>query len=191
MRIILISIKKFVLEHDFLVAFWSSILSGLIVSLLIGFIVYQYTNIFKSPKLSFVVKQNGFYRDTILLSEGRQGNYEATFQFAIKNSGNQTINAGEGYWHLYIKTDSPTIFSAPGEQNHNRDLIQSQVYPGAYLDINFFYKLVVKKDDIGKAEIPYFFQTAYGNYPKTVKIDPKTGNVPWEDMDYIKFELPK
>ena len=182
-------IKNFLLDHDFKVSFWSGILSGIVVSAIVGFVVYKFTGVFKSPELSFVVKQDGFYRDSILLTE-EEKNYKARFQFAIKNSGNLAIKTGEGYWHLYIDTTSPTIFSAPEEQNHNRDLIRGTVYPGSFLDVNFVYELTIKKEDLEKSKIPYFFGTDYGQYPKTAKIDKSTGKVMFKNMSFINFELP-
>jgi hypothetical protein len=182
---------KFLLSHDFQTSFWSSILSGLIVSTIIGFIVYQYTNIFKSPELSFVVKQDGFYRNTILLTKNASGSYEANFQFAVKNSGNKTIEPGEGYWHLYVDTTSSTIFSDPGVSDHKRDIIQAPIYPNSFLDLNFVYKLDIKKEDIETRKIPYFFKTIYGDYPNTAKMDSNTGKVLFKDMSFIGLELPK
>jgi hypothetical protein len=185
------NIIKFLLSHDFQISFWSSILSGLIVSGIIGFIVYQYTNIFKLPELGFVVKQNGFYRNKILLTKNIKGGYEASFQFAIKNSGNKTIEPGEGYWHLYLDTTSNIVFSDPGEPNHKRDIIQAPIYPDSFFDLNLVYKLDIKKEDLDKKKIPYFFQTIYGNYPKSVKMNSDTGQVLFKDMNFIQYELPK
>lgn len=183
---ILFQIRDFIFSHDFQTSFWS----GIAVSVIIGFVVYQYTDVFKSPDLIFVVKQKGFYRDTILLTEDGE-NYKARFQFAIKNKGNKAIKAAEGYWHLFIQTDTPSAFSAPEEENHNRDIIRGSVYPGSFLDIELVYELLIKKVDVGTKEIPYFFSTDYGQYPKTARIDPKTGAVSFKNMAYIKFELPK
>ena len=179
-----IAIKDFIFGHDFQVSFWS----GIAVSAVVGFVIYQYTDVFRSPNLSFVVKQDGFYRDTVLLTEDGD-NYKARFQFAIKNSGNKAIKTGEGYWHLYINTASSTPFSAPEEQDHNRDMIRGTVYPGSFLDINMVYELTMKKENV--KEIPYFFSTDYGQYPKTARTDPETGKVLFEDMRHIKYELPK
>ncbi len=172
--------------HDFQVSFWSSI----VVSALVGLVVYQYTDVFKSPNLSFVVKQNGFYRNTILLTADGE-NYKARFQFAIKNNGNKPLKSGEGYWHLYVQTDSPTQFSAPEEENHNRGIISGTIYPNSFLDINLVYELIIKKEDVRKREIPYFFSTDYGQYPKTAKLDPESGKVFLKDMNYIRFEIPE
>jgi len=182
----LVIIKAFLLGYDFQVSFWS----GIAVSAIIGFIVYQYTDVFKRPNLNFVVKQNGFYRNTILLVEEGE-NYKARFQFAIKNNGNKIIKAGEGYWHLFIESSSSTRYSVPEEQNHSRDMIRGSVYPSSFLDIDLIYELSIKKEDVTEKEIPYFFSTEYGQYPKTAKIDSKTGGVFYKNMNYIKFDLPK
>ena len=184
--IILDKIVVFIFGHDFQVSFWS----GIAVSVIVGFIVYQFTDIFKKPNLCFVVKQNGLYRDKILLTEEGK-NYKARFQFAIKNKGNKAIKSNEGYWHLYINTISPTIFSVPEEQDHNRDLIQGTVYPGSFLDVDIIYELTMKKEDVEKKRIPYFFSTDYGQYPKTAKIDSETGFILFKDMNFIEYELPK
>ncbi|MFA6535804.1 MAG: hypothetical protein WCT25_00040 [Candidatus Paceibacterota bacterium] len=181
----LVAIKDFLSSHDFQVSFWSEV----IVAAVVGFVVYQYTDVFKSPNLCFVVKQDGFYRDTILLVENGD-DYTARFQFAIRNSGNKALKAGEGYWHLYVNTNLPTIFSVPEEHDHNRDLIRGTIYPGSFLDIDLVYELKVKKEDIGEKEIPYFFSTDHGQYPAMAEIDPATGKVLFKNMGYIKFELP-
>jgi hypothetical protein len=179
-------ITGFIFSHDFQVSFWS----GLAVSAVVGFVVYQYTDLFKTPNLSFVVKQDGFYRDSILLSE--EGKYyRARFQFAIKNSGNKAVRANEGYWHLYIDSASSTLFSAPGESNHNRGLIDGTIYPGSFLDIGIVYDLKMKKEDSAKNEIPYFFSTDYGQFPRTAKVDPHTGKIFFKDMGWIKYEIPE
>lgn len=176
----------FILGYDFQVSFWS----GIAVSVVVGFVVYQYTNVFKFPNLFFVVKQNGSYRDTILLTDEGEI-YTARFQFSIKNTGNKPIKSDEGYWHLYLKVNSPTIFSAPEEDSHSRDIIKGTIYPGSFYDINLVYELKIKKEDLFKSEIPYFFSTDYGQYPKTAAVDQNTGTILFKNMGFIKFELPE
>lgn len=182
-------VVDFLLSPDFQVSFWSALFSGLIVSAVVAFIAYQYTDIFKSPNLSFVVKQGGHYRKTILLNEEGE-NYKARFQFAIKNNGNKPVKNGQGYWHLYIDVKSPTIFSAPEEIGHSRGPIDGTIYPGSFFDINLIYELSIKKDSVEKSEIPYFFNTDFGQYPRTATVDSSTGKVNFESMGHIKFEIP-
>ncbi len=179
-------ISEFILGHDFQVSFWS----GIAVSAIIGFVLNKYTDIFKLPNLSFVVKQNGLYRNTILLTDSGE-NFTARIQFSIKNDGNKSIKNNEGYWHLYLQVDSPTIFSAPEEDSHSRGLIEGTIYPGSFYDINFVYELKIKKENLLKSEITYFFSTDYGQYPKMAVIDKDTGAVLFKNMGHIKFELPK
>ena len=176
----------FIFGYDFQVSFWS----GIAVSAVVTFVVYKYTDIFKKPNLGFVVKQNGLYRNTILLDE-QDEKYKARFQFAIRNSGNKAIKNHEGYWHLYLADKSPTIYSAPEEIGHSRGMIEATIYPGSFLDINLVYELEIEKVHLEKSEIPYFFSTDYGQYPKTAILDQNTGLVLYKDMTHIKFELPE
>ncbi|MFM2374429.1 MAG: hypothetical protein RLZZ234_424 [Candidatus Parcubacteria bacterium] len=183
---ILCLITDFIFGYDFQVSFWS----GIAMSAVVGFVVYQYTDVFKSPNLVFVVKQNGLYRDTIQLTkDGKK--YEARFQFAIKNIGNKAIKHNEGYWHLYLDVKNPTIFSAPEEINHSRGQINGTIYPSSFFDIGLVYELEINEENLSKAEIPYFFSTDYGQFPETAVINQETGEVLWKDMGYIKFEVPK
>src|SRR3989344_4878159 len=180
-------LKDFLLGHDFLV----SIVSSLLVSALIGAVVYQYTNLFKVPELSIVVKQDGFYRDMVLLSNGDNENYTAKFQFAVKNNGRKALKKEEGYWHIYAQTEAPTKLDAPGENNHKRGLFEYPVYSGSFLDLDLVLNLNIKKAALGNYKINYFFETDYGYYPNGIVVDPKTGGVPVKDMGLLGFELPK
>lgn len=183
----LIIIWNFFTAHDFLVSFVSSIL----VTVLITFFAYFNTTIFDKPKLTLVVKQNNVYRDKILLTDDLKGNYVASFQFAIKNSGRKTFNKEEGYWHIWLRDSTGTAYDAPKEKNHKRDLINYPIYPDSFLDLNFLYNLKIKKEDLLKEEIPYFFQTDYGNFPSYAKPDSKTGQIFSNKVGLLKFEIEK
>lgn len=110
---------------------------------------------------------------------------------AIKNVGNQAFKASEGYWHVYFpnvgameSSDGAAAFLALGETNHLRDLINLPIYSKAFLDFGPEYKFLVKKDIQGKVFVNYFFSTNYGYFPKTVKLNEKTGIVAFSDMGY-------
>jgi hypothetical protein len=184
----------FKVPTNFQEAFWPNFWADLIVATIFGIIISQLTDLVKKPKLSLVVKQNGFYRDTILLTKEKNGLYTASFTFAIKNSGNKTLKGGEGYWNTYL--DMRTVSSnfkylVAGEPAHQRDLIRYSIYPKSSTDIlDFKYDLSVKKEDVEKAFIPYMFQTDYGNFPKAIKWNPDTGAAPVHLFGKIKLILP-
>ncbi|MFA5996900.1 MAG: hypothetical protein WC791_00220 [Candidatus Paceibacterota bacterium] len=176
-------------------AFWPNFWADVFVAALFGIILNQFTDLLKTPKLSLVVKQDGFYRDTILLRADKNGKYVATVNFAIKNTGNKTIKTGEGYWNTYLdfkpKGKGFHYFVA-GEPGHQRDLIRYSVYPNSFTDINDFqYDISINKEDLEKSHIPYMFQTDYGNFPRNIKWDLSTGGAPRDQFAFIKIELQK
>jgi hypothetical protein len=184
------TILNFLGRTDFQVAFWSTFLGTLIISLAAAFWLNRATDLFKKPKLTLVVKQNEFYRDTILLSERKDGDYEASFHLAIRNDGNQTLRSEQGYWHTYItETEGKTPFSVPGETNHQRDLIRESIYPHSFTDIGFEWKFKIEKENLKGAEVPYFFSTEYGHFPETVSMDSKTGEILFAQMSKIGYEI--
>jgi hypothetical protein len=164
------------------------------VAAIFALAVGSFTDLVKKPKLSLVIKQNGFYRDTILLSLDTNGEYIASFSFAIKNAGTKAIKPGEGFWNTYIENSTwPSNFKyfVAGEPNHQRDEIRYSVYPKSHTDIiDFSYNLRIKKDLIKDAAIPYMFQTDYGNFPKNLKWDSNTGAAPRKDFAFINLEQP-
>ncbi len=174
---------------DFAISFWSSFLSSLVVAGLTALIVYLFTDIFKSPELKIVVKQNGFYRDTVLLTRKKNDTYEAVFHLAIKNEGNQSLKKDQGYWHVYVNTLDQGSISALGETNHQRDMITYPVYPKSFLDLNVEYRVSLKSDQIKDFKIPYFLATEYGYFPSTVKMDQRTGAILFKDMGSIGIEI--
>jgi hypothetical protein len=189
---------NFITQKDFLIAFWSSIFSAGVIAVIAAIIVNYFTPLFKYPELILVVKQKGFYNDKIEISQRPDGNYEASFRLAIKNIGNQTFKPNEGYWHVYFPNaekmeslNGSDGFIAQGENNHLRDLINFPVYPKSFLDFGPEYKLVILKDAIRKTSVHYFFETNYGYFPKSVKLDQKTGAVAFSDMGYIELEWTK
>lgn len=193
----LIPIKDFLLSREFQTSFWSGVLSALVVSVLIGFIVRHYTNIFKSPKLTLVVKQGAFYSNKVILSERPNGDYEASFRLSIKNNGSQTFKPGEGYWHVYFPNASGVenlegseMFSDPGQKTHLRDLIGLPIYQGSFTDFGPEYKLLIKRENVAQSGIRFFFETNYGYFPDDVKLNPETGAVLYEEMGLIEV-VPK
>lgn len=179
----------FLIQKDFQVSFWSNLLADVVLTFVIVVLIRRFTSFFKSPKLKFVIKQEGFYRDKILLSKKADGDYEASFILAIRNDGNQMIKANEGYWHTYISTTENILVSAVGEKNHQRDLIKFPVYAKSFLDLEIEYNFRLKKENLIGNKIPYFFSTDYGYFPKTVKMDPKTGKILFKHMAYLEFEV--
>jgi hypothetical protein len=173
-------------SSSFQVNFWSNLIADIIAGLAFLIVLNRVTDWFKSPVLRMVVKQDGFYRDTIVLSAREDGDYEATFVLSIKNEGNHILRADEGYWHAYMYANN--VFSANGEKNHQRDLIKAPVLPGYFLDITSEYKLLVHKEDIKSASIPYFFATTYGYFPRSTKMEQQSGFTAFESMGKVKCE---
>lgn len=192
---IIYQIQSFIMQKDFLIAFWSSIFSAGVIAVLAAWFVNIFTPLFKYPELTLVVKQEGFYNDKIKVSQRPDGDYEASFSLAIKNIGSQTFKPKEGYWHVYfpnaekIETLNQSVgFVAQGEKSHLRDLINLPVYPKSFLDFGPEYKFLIKKSSLEKVGVYYFFETDYGYFPKTVKLNQKTGAVAFWDMGSIKLE---
>lgn len=187
---------KYIISIFYSIDFWTNFLSSLISSALIAlisfYIINTFTPLFNRPDLKMIVKQDGIYRDTILLSENKNGDYEATFHFAIKNMGNKSIKSGEGYWHTYIKDEnSSSPFGAFGEKNHQRGSINGSIYPGSFFDLGVAWNFIIKKEDLPNAEVPYFFSTDYGYFPSIIKLDKTTGEVNKKDMYKIGYEIKK
>lgn len=184
------SILAFFGQSEFQMAFWSALLSSLIISLAAAVWLNRATDLLRKPRLRLVVKQDGFYRDSVLLSKRSDGDYEASFHLAIRNDGNQTLRPGQGYWHTYIlETEGKSPFSVAGEKNHQRDLIKDSIYSNSFTDIGHEWKFLIKKDKLKGSEIPYFFATDYGNFPKTVRMDSKTGIIPFKYMNQIGYQI--
>lgn len=187
----IISLRNFISQNDFQVSFLSSLLSGITLSALVGLITYQFTNIFKRPKLSIVVKQGPFYRDEVIFTKRDDGDYEASFYLSIKNQGTQTVMPQEGYWHIYFPNaldvkplEGPNLFSAQLEKSHLRDIINMPIFPSSFLDFGPEYKVHIPKDN-KDWDIRYFFETNYGYFPKSVKLNQKDGSVQYKDMGKI------
>lgn len=181
---------EFMGQMSFQEAFWSNLLAGLVIALFATFWINRATDLFKKPKLKFVVKQDGCYRDTILLSKGEDGDFEASFRLAIKNEGNQTLRAREGYWHTYIlETEVRSPFSVLGESNHQRGLIEDAIYPQSFTDFGHEWRFKIPEDKLDSAYIPYFFATDYGYFPSMVRLDQGTGKILFSDMGKIGYTL--
>lgn len=196
--LILNQFLNFITQKDFLIAFWSSIFSTGVIAVIVAICVTYFTPLFKYPKLILVVKQEGSYNDKIKIAQKPDGDYEASFRLAIKNIGSQTFKPNEGYWHVYFPNvekieclNGAGAFIAQGENNHLRDLIKLPVYPKSFLDFGPEYKFLIKKDVMGKPSIHYFFETDYGYFPKSVKLNQQTGAVAFSDMESIELEWPK
>lgn len=173
-------------------AFWSNLLAGLLLAFVASIWINRATDFFKKPQLRLVVKQNGYYRDTILLSKRDDGDYEASFRLAIRNDGNQTLQARQGYWQTFIlETEGRSPFSVLGEENHQRGLIEDAVYPKSFTDFGHEWKFKIKKDNLKSADVPFFFSTDYGYFPKSVRVEPRTGKVLFAHMGSVGYELPE
>lgn len=189
-------IFDFFASRDFQISFWSSIISSIVVSAIIGLVVYHFTTLFKTPKLTFVVKQGQFYSNKVVLLESANGDYEASFRLSVKNYGSEAFKSGEGYWHVYFpnasgvtNTGGTEVFQDSGQRTHFRDLINLPIYPDSFTDLGPEYKIYIKRENISKSGIRFFFQTNYGYFPKSVKIDSDTGAVKYEDMGYIEVSV--
>jgi hypothetical protein len=192
MKDYIISIFHRMGESSFQEAFWSNLLAGLIIAFMASLWINRATDFFKKPNLRLVVKQNGYYRDSILLSKRADGDYEASFRLAMRNDGNHTLRAGEGYWNTFIlETEGKSPFSVLGEENHQRDLIRDAVYPQSFTDLGHEWKFKIQKEKLRDAEVPFFFSTDYGYFPQSVKMDSQTGKVQFLHMGKIGYELPE
>lgn len=169
--------------------FWPNFIADSLVAFLSFLLIKIFTPIFNRPKLKMVIKQDGLYRKNILFFPSPNGIYEADIILAIKNEGKKTFKSGEGYWHAYIKTDTATPFSAIGEKNHERGLINGSIYPGSFLDTEGHYKFSINKEDIDIFNIPCFLSTDYGYFPKTVTLNGTTGKIMFKNMDSIGYEI--
>ncbi|MBP6858309.1 MAG: hypothetical protein KBC33_00540 [Candidatus Pacebacteria bacterium] len=184
-------ILQFLTRDSFWEAFSSNLLAGLVVAFLVALWINRTTDLFKRPKLTLVVKQNGHYREKILLSNRLDGDFEASFYFAIRNDGNQVLRPFQGYWHTYIhETEGRNQFSVSGEDNHQRGIISDAVYPSSYTDFGTEWKFKIPKDKLNSVDVPYFFATDYGYFPSSVKMDQGTGQIPYSTMGKVGYELP-
>lgn len=191
------TVIDFVFQTDFQIAFWSNLLSDAGFAIILAILIKCFTSVFNHPELTMVVKQKGEYGDQIKIEKRKDGDYEASFMLAIKNRGNETFKANEGFWHLYfpnaekieILDGANTI--ASGETNHLRDLINLPIYPKSFLDFGPEHRMIIKKELFEKISVHYFFSTNYGYFPKTVKLDQKTAFVPFSTMGKIEFIWPK
>lgn len=186
------NIYQFLTQQDFAVSFWSNLLSTVLVSVVAALVVNRFTNIFKQPKLSLVVKQGGLYRNSVIVGKRADNKYEASFSLAINNTGNKAIETNEGSWHVYFPNASSTHmtgddYSSIGEPNHHRDYIRYPIFPKSFFDLGVEYKILIEEPNLTTIKIRYFFETIYGYFPSTVKLNPETGFVLFEDMEQIGF----
>ena len=172
--------------------FLASLLSTLVAAVVIYFTGRAF-GLFTSPQpdLVMVAKQNSVYSDVITFTKQDDGSYTADFQLAIKNQGNLTLNANDGFWHTYVVTDaSVTPLTATGEASHQRGVISYPIYPGYIVDIDGSqYHLVIKKDDVPSEGLPYFFATDYGFFPRSTHFNQKTGQVNKLTIGILRFKV--
>lgn len=184
---------------QFLSSVTSNFLADIFAAIVIALFIKSLTSLFDHPKLSLVVKQGPLYSDEVVFTKRSDGDYEAIFHLAIKNSGNRTLMPSEGYWHLYFPNaakleniDGSENFSATHEQTHLRDLIRAPIFANSFFDFGPEYRLYLKKVSLEgnpSPEIYYFLQTSYGNFPKSASIDKEDGKVLFKNMARIKFRL--
>ena len=179
-----------------MIGFWMNFLANLLSTLVAAVIIYfvgRTFGLFTSPQpnLVMIAKQDGVYSDVITFAKQSDGSYTADFQLAVRNEGDLTLKANDGFWHTYVVTDAPvTPLTATGELNHQRGVISYPVYPGYVVDIDGSgYHLVIKKGDTPDKGLPYFFATDYGFFPKSTSFDPKTGQVNKSTIGLIRFEI--
>ncbi len=189
--------------NDFWDSFLANFLADLSVLLLISLLVKPfYKNIIKAkPKLKFIIKQGPFYSGVVKLQKKENGDHEAIFRFAIKNLGEATFKPNEGYWHVYFP-DADMVESIKGangfesamEPTHHRNIIDLPIHSGSVLDIGPEYRYIFKKESQGEKELKpksiyYWFETDYGNFPSSAKVNSKDGSVNYKDMGIINFEI--
>lgn len=158
-------------------------------------IIPQLAGKFRKPKLRMVVKHDRLYQNTIKVSRRDDGDFETSFRVAIKNDGNGILKQGEGYWHLYFPSVSKVVSDSESKQfispdlEHIRGLISLPVFQKSFLDIGPEFKFLVRKELIDNFKIYYFFETNYGYFPRTAKINSETAEVLYEDMSSIPIEI--
>jgi hypothetical protein len=181
------SIMNIFLSEDFWINFFSSIL----VAGVVGAFVYLTTDFLHAPKLAMVVKQDNGYSEKLKFKKNAEGKYQASFVLAIQNKGNLTMDSMGGYWHVYIPVNSPSPFSVPGENVHQRDYIRDLVFPNSFTDIVAEWSLLLTEEEVKNpnASIPYFFATEYGYFPKTVSMKENGHLSRPSDLGHIKFEI--
>ncbi|WP_193172999.1 hypothetical protein [Nisaea nitritireducens] len=191
-------IQGFVFSKEFQISLWSAIFSSVIVSVFIALIVNYYTNFFKSPDITMLVKQGDEYSDKLMFVEAPNGKYEATFKFSIRNKGTQVLKPEEGYWHIYLPSGwrinvdeekGVPSYIDPGAPNHLRELIRLPVYPNSFTDLGEYFTFSIEKVHFNSPEIHFFFETNYGFFPDRIKRDRKTGLIKFDDFGKIKISV--
>jgi len=176
---------------DFQANFLANLLSDSIVAIFFGIWLIKFTELIKKPNLRIVVKQNGQYGNRIVATKNGD-QLKFIFTVAIHNTGNKTVKAGEGYWHLYFP-GAAEVFNLGAtaqivDQNHIRDTVALPIFPKSFLDVGPEFRGVIKfspQDKDKQFEVRYFLDTDYGRFPKAAKVDQKTGFVLYENMGVI------
>lgn len=183
----------FFTDVAFKISFWPNLLADLIVAIVFGLLLDQLTDLTKRLRLVMVIKQGPFYSDVIKWTKASDGNYETSFRIAIKNIGNKMMKPGEGYWHLYFPDVSEMShfggaekFTSP-DKEHLRELINLPIFPSSFLDVGPEFKM--KIDNPVKFRSYYFFSTKYGYFPKTVRMDQKTGEISYNTMNSFPIQI--
>jgi hypothetical protein len=193
----LISLGGFISQKDFVISFWSSVLSTALVTVLIWLYLKIFTRLFRYPKLTLVIKQDGIYSQKIKITKTSNGDYEASFRLAIKNDGKETFESNKGYWHLFFLNaekmetlKGADVFLVQGETNHLRDIISFPIYPKSFLDFGPEIKFQIKKQSQETVFAHYFFATDFGYFPKSISLNQESGQVEFSKMGLLELEWP-
>lgn len=186
----------YIQSQDFIENFWSNLASACVIAIFFGIFINQFTTIAKKPNLKMTIRQRGKCTNKIIFNLRDDGNYETSYRLAIQNSGNKVLKPQEGYWHYYlpgaIKTE--IINNEDGkfltmDEGHYRDYITLPIYPKSFLDINMEHRHIVPKERKDNFKAYYFFETDYGFFPSTVKMDPNSSEVEYEKMGEMEVEF--
>ena len=178
--------------HGFQDSFWPNFWADLIIAIIFGTLISEYTSLTKTPKLRMSIKQEGLCARNIKFSLNENGEYDASFNLAAHNSGNKMLKSQEGYWHIYFSNGVQVQMSGSEtyeliDGNHVRNIILLPIYPNSFLDIGPQFKIRVKS--LENFSVHYFFSTEYGYFPGTVRMNQETARVEYETMGKIIGEV--
>ena len=169
-------------------ALLAQIIGGGIVASCSYYYLLKHETLFSKPKLKFLVKQNKKYSDVIFAIENAD-DYELSFTFAIKNSGNKTLLEKRGYWHIYISEENFTYESTNltlllTDNNHLVDILNDPIFPNSIYSSNFLVKINYEKNLKDIIKIYAYMSTEFGRYPKSAK-DNSDGTIAYANMQEI------
>ena len=188
--------------------FWSSLSSGLIITIFAAFLLPFSISYFRKPKkIELFLKESG--KNSIYLSKNGNNDLNYDFELVFRHLSGETLNH-EIYWHLYIpKFTNPIPLSLgpnslPTQKDEkNKDEIFTHFsgkMPGPIFTGTthwFHYKFSGSfKSDVeqiknnNRVTLYYFLSTEYGNFPKNLKQNLQTGEIDIETTNKLFLNIP-